>query len=600
MVSLTAQQKGLLDAKLAAAFVPHLPPLLVPKGGEDDRVKNLSRSLAAMAVSALCEVEPTEAAQSVVDDYDDYGLDAIYYHASAETLYLVQGKLKAGATFSQVEANGFAQGIRKIIRQDFSGFNANVTARQTAIEDAVENCSRIELVVIHIGSGMSAHGDDALCQLIQEEGGDEERLCANYTEIDADRVAAYLHDSGAYPRVDASVHLKSAVSRNEGRKTYIGFVAAERLELLHREHGKALFAKNIRQHLGHKTDVNAAIRETLAERPAEFEYLNNGVTILADRINSKNNNALLGRKLNLSGMSIINGAQTVASIAGFVADNPGVDISAAFVPVTVIQADQDVDFSKRVTRTRNHQNPVFAQNFAALDDHQETLRRDLALLGYHYAYKPEALDDAADPSRIRIEEAAQALAVAQRDPRFAVYLKKEPGQLLLVGGAAYNTIFKSGLSAYRLLNAVLFFRFVQARMLTETRAAAGFERLVYKHGVYALGFILAKQIGSHLDGATAIDSGKIAAAASAVFDSARQHLLDAVRARSVASDKGPLSIMRNGGEAIPVLGAAMVAQFDRAGDPVLAHKSRHVAGEPYPVALFEYLADKAPAIVGLT
>lgn len=599
-MSLTAQQKGLLDAKLAAAFVPHLPPLLLPKGGEDDRVKNLSRALAAMAVSALCEVEPLEASQSVVDDYDDYGLDAIYYHASAETLYLVQGKLKAGATFSQIEANGFAQGIRKIIRQDFSGFNANVTARQTAIEDAVENCSRIELVVIHIGSGMSVHGDGALHQLIQEEQGDEERLCANYKELDAQWVASYLHDSGAYPRVDASLRLKPAVSRNEGRKTYIGFVAAEQLELLHREHGKALFAKNIRQHLGHKTDVNIAIRETLATRPSEFEYLNNGVTILADRIDPKNNNSLLGRKLKLSGMSIINGAQTVASIAGFVSDNPGADISAVFVPATIIQADQDVDFSKRITRTRNHQNPVFAQNFAALDDQQETLRRDLALLGYHYAYKPEALDAAADLSRIRIEEAAQALAVAQRDPRFVVYLKKEPGQLLLVGSSAYSAIFTAGLSAYRLLNSVLFFRFVQDRMLTETRAAAGFERLVYKHGVYALGFILTKQIEAQLNGAAAIDSGKIAAAASTAFDSARQHLLDAVRARSAASDKGPLSIMRNGGEAIPVLSSAMAAQFGRVGDPILIHKSRHVAGEPYPIALFEYLADKAPAIAGLT
>ena len=46
-----------------------------------------------------------------------------------------------------------------------------------------------------------------------------------------------------------------------------------------------------------------------------------------------------------------------------------------------------------MTRARNHQNPVLSQNFAALDDEQERLRRELALLGVHYAYKPEALDE---------------------------------------------------------------------------------------------------------------------------------------------------------------------------------------------------------------
>jgi type III restriction enzyme len=65
-------------------------------------------------------------------------------------------------------------------------------------------------------------------------------------------------------------------------------------------------------------------------------------------------------------MSVINGAQTVASCASFVADNPNADISAAVVHVTVIQADQDAEFSKSVTRARNLQNPVSPQNFAAL------------------------------------------------------------------------------------------------------------------------------------------------------------------------------------------------------------------------------------------
>jgi hypothetical protein len=100
-MSLTDAQRGLLEVVLRSDYVPHLPPLLQPNTPQADAVKNLSRALAAFAVSALCDIAPKEAADAVVDDYDDLGLDAIYYHGPSETIYVVQGKLKAGTMFSQ-------------------------------------------------------------------------------------------------------------------------------------------------------------------------------------------------------------------------------------------------------------------------------------------------------------------------------------------------------------------------------------------------------------------------------------------------------------------------------------------------------------------
>lgn len=596
-MSLTPQQKALLDAKLAEGFVPHLAPLIQPEGEPKDGTKNLSRALAALAIASICEVEPKEAAASVVDDHDDYGVDAIYHHASTSTLYLVQAKLKPGAAFTQQEANAFAQGVRKIIRQDLDGFNKHVADRREDIEGAVGNCDRIELVVVHVGAGLSVHADTALNQLITEERPTEERLCAACVNFDAAKVAAYLHDSGAYARVDDTIHLKSSASRIEGRKAYIGFVAVNRLVELHRKHGKALFDKNIRQHLGDKTDANAAIRRTLADCPAEFEHLNNGVTILAETISPKDSTKH-GKKLVLKGMSVINGAQTVASAAAFASEQPGADIGAAYALATVIQADLDRDFSKRVTRARNLQNPVLARNFAALDDEQERLRRGLALLGIQYVYKAEALDTSGNPNIIRIDEAAQALAVAHADPRFAVYLKKEPGQLLDAEGSTYKRLFTPTLTPQRLANAVAVFRHVQRRLATEERAAAGYERLTYKHGAYALGFVLAKQAEDALASARLIDAAKIDGAMSTAFDAARQRLWDAVRARTAY--RGPLAIMRNIGEALPMLEAAMIAHYGLAADPALPHKRAQGANQEYRVALFDYLAAKAPQINGLT
>ncbi len=599
-MSLNVAQRGLLETALRSDYIQHLPPLLQPKNSPEDEAKNLSRALAAFAISALCDVAPKEAADAVVDDYDDFGLDAIYYHAPSETLYLVQGKMKAAAMFSQDEANRFVQGIRKLIAQDFSNFNNHVMKRQTAIEDAIESCSRIELVVAHVGAGLSHHAGVALQQLLSDDTHGEERFAPVVIDFDAARIVSHLQQGRAYPRVDATIVLKASGCRTDVRKTYIGFVAVTDLVKLHQAHGKALYAKNIRQHLGLNTDANIAIRNTLGTAPQQFEHLNNGVTILADRIEPKDNKKA-GKRLRLIGVSVINGAQTVASSASFVTDNPAADISAAVVHTTVIQADQDAEFSKKVTRARNLQNAVSPQNFAALDDQQERLRRELAVLGFHYVYKPEGFEGASDPKRIRIEEAAQALAIAQADPRFPVYLKKEPGQLLLVEGAPYKVLFTGGLTVYRLLNAVLLSRHVHARMVTETAArGAGFEKLTYKHGAFAVGFVLAKRLEGVLASASTIDVTKLGSQLSVPFDEARQALWDAVQKRT--SYKGPLAILRSLTEALPVLRDTMIAHYGLAADPAIAPlQAKITAGEPYPQkALFDFLSAKAPQIGNIT
>ncbi|MGY4281210.1 hypothetical protein ACVWXO_000430 [Bradyrhizobium sp. LM2.7] len=599
-MSLSVAQRGLLETVLRSEYVPHLPPLLHPKTIQEDAVKNLSRALAAYVVSALCDVTAKEAAESVVDDYDDFGLDAIYYHAPSQTLYLVQGKLKAGATFSQEEANAFVQGIRKLIAQDFSDFNNHVVGRQTAIEDAVENCSRIELVVVHVGAGLSHHARLALQQLLSDETHGEERFAPAVTDFDAARIVSQMQQGQAYPRVDATIILKASGHRTESRKTYIGFVSVNEMVKLHQAHGKALYAKNIRQHLGLNTDANKAIRNTLGTKPHEFEHLNNGVTILADRIDPKDNKKA-GKRLRLIGMSVINGAQTVGSSASFVADNPAVDISTAVVHATVIQADNDAEFSKNVTRARNLQNPVSSQNFAALDDQQERLRCELGVLGFHYVYKPEGFEGALDPNRISIEEAAQALAMVQVDPRFPVYLKKEPGQLLLVEGAPYKALFTSDLTAYRLVNAVIFSRYVNARMATEAAGkGAGYEKLTYKHGTFALGFVLAKSLEAVMASASIIDTAKLKSQLSVSFDEARQNLWNAMQKRTPY--KGPLAILRNLGDALPVLKDTMITHYGLGADAAIAPlQAKVTAGEPYPQkALFDFLSAKAPQIGDIT
>jgi hypothetical protein len=78
----------ILKNALAARFVPFLPPLLdTAKPADQQQAKQLSRAFSAFALHKLLEITPQAAAASVVDDFNDKGLDAIYYHAPTETLY---------------------------------------------------------------------------------------------------------------------------------------------------------------------------------------------------------------------------------------------------------------------------------------------------------------------------------------------------------------------------------------------------------------------------------------------------------------------------------------------------------------------------------
>src|SRR5207245_1949221 len=103
-------------------------------------------------------------------------------------------------------------------------------------------------------------------------------------------------------------------------------------------------------------------------------------TVLCQHIEPKSSSSN-GKLLAIEGLSVINGAQTIASSARFLEDHPTAKLDNARVSITLIQADADTEFGKAVTRARNHQNPIYWADFVALHDEQERLRRDLAHLG---------------------------------------------------------------------------------------------------------------------------------------------------------------------------------------------------------------------------
>jgi hypothetical protein len=586
------EQLVILKAHLKKVYVPHLPRLINSKNEDEDALKNIDRAYSAFALDHICHLDKKQATKAVVDDFDDFGVDGIHYDRSTKTWYFVQAKLKESKAFKQEEALAFAHGVQKLVNGDLSGFNSNVQKLAAQIQNARDHCDHIRLMVAHVGGGLTHHAEKALQDLIGTIRQAEPRLNETIIEFDGARAVAALHSVNAVETVDCRLTLENWGAADQPRTAYYGTVPLSELIGLHQIHGKALFERNIRNWLGNDTEVNASIRRTLAEQPELFQYLNNGVTALCSQINPKAGSQKQ-KQFELKGFSIINGAQTVATTAEFAKAHPEADLSSGRVMITLIQAGDDIAFGNAVTTARNNQNDVKDIAFAALDAEQERIRRELDHMGIEYAYKVgEARKDWAAPF-ITLAEASLALGLRSHDPRHAVWMKKKPSDFANATSDVYREIFSDSLNSFALANAVVFLRVIRELAQAESKANSGEARLTYKHGDFAIAFMIAKRMKWMWNSDRIIGTDATKRLVSEPYNTISNQLWE----RLDYTQKGPLATFKNQTALIPVLKDVMIEHFGLTSDPVIAIKAGQFSvKDQYPAALFRYLADKAPQI----
>lgn len=141
------------------------------------------------------------------------------------------------------------------------------------------------------------------------------------------------------------------------------------------KYGFALFYKNVRNPLL-QSQFNEDIERTALEEPAYFWYYNNGITAITYLVPSIGNRT---EDINLTGLQIINGAQTVYSIyRAYKNASPTkrkqMD-SESLVTLRLLKSGGK-DFDLNVTRYTNSQNPVDDRDFCANDDIQIRLQNE--------------------------------------------------------------------------------------------------------------------------------------------------------------------------------------------------------------------------------
>ncbi|MGC4750048.1 AIPR family protein [Micromonospora sp. DT201] len=160
-------------------------------------------------------------------------------------------------------------------------------------------------------------------------------------------------------------------------RAYCTSVPGVWLRKLWMKHQADLMSPNIRGYLGvMRTDrnINNGIKTTAKTLPERFWIYNNGLTVLVNNY-VVNEDAASGRQiLTLSGVGVINGAQTTGSI-GTLSDSDATELDRMQVMVRFVSCS-DAEVLAEIVKYNNSQNKVEATDFRSKDSVQDRLRSE--------------------------------------------------------------------------------------------------------------------------------------------------------------------------------------------------------------------------------
>ena len=307
--------------------------------------------------------------------------------------------------------------------------------------------AHVRLVVAYSGSS-PIHSDveSALRDFVDSQNDTSELF--SYSAISQKNLFQYFVHEAAPPQIKLTIRLSHYGLVEAPLRAVYGQVSAADVAEWYREHGNKLFSGNIRNFLGLRSEVNAAIQKTLSESPANFWYFNNGMTIIVEKMKKQ---AIGGADRSVGifecdGVTIVNGAQTVGTIGRSVSQTSEASLHARVIVVD----DPNSTIGQQITRASNTQNKIDSRNFVALDPNQERIRMELLLMGIGYEYREgEPLTEIANG--FEFVEGIIALACASNEMSYVALSKGYVGGLYAdINAPPYRALFNSGTSSKRL------------------------------------------------------------------------------------------------------------------------------------------------------
>lgn len=454
-----------IKSKLLSMFEQHLDLTDIGATDPEREQKILSRCLAALAIYLQTGCSEEEAAYAVWDGADDNGIDAAYFDASESRVIFVQSKWinKGQGEPEAKDIRAFVGGVKDAIEQESTNFHPRLHARfsDIALRIGTPGTSVHLLLVTTGASQLAKHGNGVMAALLKELNGEDPEPIATKEVYGLAEVYSGLANDPLQNAVslDATILEWSYVATPF--PAYYGMIDGLQLKEWWSKHGKGLVSANIRHSLG-GTDVNSEIKNTATSAPEKFWYFNNGITLIADDV-AKAPAGAASRSagvFSFKGASIVNGAQTVSSLAKVTNDQSLANVRV-LIRVILLKGTPN-GFGREVTRTNNLQNRVEPRDFVAQDSEQKRIRQEMAIEGidYQFVRSDEAV---ASPTACELIEVTTALACASGDSALAVHIKTGIGRFFAdIKKPPYKTVFNPSVSGAKAFNATIMNRQIES------------------------------------------------------------------------------------------------------------------------------------------
>jgi hypothetical protein len=445
----------------------------------------LSRGLAAYCIHYLTGADPSDAAGSVTDGRNDGGIDAIYIDHSSMIVYMAQSKWSHNSTKSipKSDVAGLMDGITSVLFDEWDSFGPKVLSRRNELFAAIKD-PRSLFVPILATTGNVALSPPAQKTLqtqvkrINKQG----ELISNVEIFNLSRLHDSLLSGTRQSSIDAEITLFGWGAVRSPYEAYYGQVDADTI-LKWKEHGSALFAKNLRLFLGSRSHVYSSVKHTLEKEPEHFWYFNNGITILCDSIAKQPIYAGNTEKgiFECKGISVVNGAQTIGSFWHSSTAGESLDPATKIAVRIISLANCPPEFAKSVTKAANTQNQIELKDFAALDPNQQRLATEMALSGKKYTYR------SGDTIPRHVEgcdmaEAAIALA-CKTSLEYTSHAYKEVSVLWQdIGQQPYTALFNDKLTSERLWRTVQVYRAIEKALARADKREIPRGEMIATHG----------------------------------------------------------------------------------------------------------------------
>ncbi|MFB7475306.1 AIPR family protein [Kitasatospora sp. NPDC056184] len=446
----------------------------------------LSRALAARAVQRFTGCTPEDAAAAVTDGFHDNGIDALAIDDENRRIVIVQSKLdgSGNAGLSQADALKIKNGCGDLFNMRFDRFSPKLQARREEITAALSDAS-VTFIVVVATTGQSTLPPEA--QHVFDDFLDEANENDPVVTLEILGLREFhsmVVEGTAGPRIELTVPIEQWGKVDLPYQAYYGLVQATEIASWFEQHGDRLFSQNLRKSLG-STEVNEGLTHTLLTQGENFWYFNNGITALCESIKKtpRGGSTHTYGDFEIEGVSVVNGAQTVASIhRAAKKDEKSLEEARVWVRFISLEGCPS-DFATDVTRATNTQNSVESRDFVALDKQQERIRRDM-LLSLHKQYSVKRGENApAESDGCTVEDAIVALACAHANSYYTVLAKSAVGRLSEnTERAPYTNLFNGGTSAHQVWRCVQVMRAVEADLAHRRRYLVDREFAVAAHG----------------------------------------------------------------------------------------------------------------------